>query len=72
MGSNRATVSLPNLVELNDSVTVECNTAPLNEAFVKQFDVRNLLLKQILSLTLKNVLSKQFFSLIHVDSRSSF
>lgn len=39
IGTNRAKACFQNLAELNDSVTVECNTASLTEQFVAKFDV---------------------------------
>lgn len=39
LGKNRAEASHANLAELNDTVTVQMNTKPLTQQFVKDFDV---------------------------------
>uniref|UniRef100_A0A0M3JHH6 Ubiquitin-like modifier-activating enzyme 6 (inferred by orthology to a human protein) n=1 Tax=Anisakis simplex TaxID=6269 RepID=A0A0M3JHH6_ANISI len=39
LGSNRAKASFERLAELNDSVICRLNTEPLNEEFIKQFDL---------------------------------
>lgn len=41
IGKNRATVTAPKLAELNTYVPVNESTDPLNEAFIKGFEVRS-------------------------------
>lgn len=41
IGKNRATVTAPKLGELNTYVPVNESTDPLNEAFIKGFQVRS-------------------------------